>query len=296
MNAKKPDREAVAALLERIAELLEAGDSNPFRIQSYRDGARTVRQTDAPLLEMAANGDMEGLKQLPDIGEGLARVIVEYVDSGRSSLLDDLQGRVSPADLLRQVPGLGEELAQRIVSQLHIESLEELERAAHDGRLAEVPGFGPRRLQSVRASLAGMLSRPALRRGPTDGGEEQEMQVDRPSVATLLDLDAEYRRRAAAGELQRIAPRRFNPRGEAWLPIMHAEREGWKFTVLFSNTARAHELGKTDDWVVIYYQKASGEGQERQNTVVTETSGPLQGRRVVRGRAPEIRRHYSNEE
>jgi hypothetical protein len=114
-------------------------------------------------------------------------------------------------------------------------------------------------------------------------------------VAILLELDAEYRHRAGAGELQRIAPRRFNPQGEAWLPIMHATRQGWKFTVLFSNTARAHELEKTDDWVVIYYQK-TGDGDERQNTVVTETSGPLEGKRVVRGRAAETRQYYQEED
>ncbi len=55
-------------------------------------------------------------------------------------------------------------------------------------------------------------------------------------------------------------------------------------TVLFSNTARAHELGKTHDWVVIYYQK---DGPEAQCTVVTEFRGPLKGKRVIRGREHE---------
>jgi hypothetical protein len=60
-------------------------------------------------------------------------------------------------------------------------------------------------------------------------------------------------------------------------------------TVLFSNTARAHELGKTHDWVVIYYQK---DGPEAQCTVVTETRGPLKGKRVIRGRERECRQFY----
>ena len=106
-----------------------------------------------------------------------------------------------------------------------------------------------------------------------------------PDVNVLLDVDAEYRRRAADGGLRRITPRRHNPEGRAWLPILHTEREGdWHFTALFSNTARAHELKKTDDWVVIFYEK---EGHEDQCTVVTETHGPLKGRRVVRGRERE---------
>ncbi|NIW87025.1 MAG: DNA-binding protein, partial [Gammaproteobacteria bacterium] len=84
-----------------------------------------------------------------------------------------------------------------------------------------------------------------------------------------------------------IAPLRFNPTNEAWLPILHTTRDHWHFTVLFSNTARAHELDRTRDWVVIYYY--DDHHQEGQHTVVTETRGPLAGKRVVRGRESECR-------
>ncbi len=106
-----------------------------------------------------------------------------------------------------------------------------------------------------------------------------------PAVALLLDVDAEYRRRAAAGDLPRIAPRRFNPEGKAWLPILHTRRGDWHLTALFSNTARAHDLGRTRDWVVLYFY--DGEHREHQCTVVTETRGELAGMRVVRGREGE---------
>ena len=82
-----------------------------------------------------------------------------------------------------------------------------------------------------------------------------------------------------------IAPRRFNPSGAAWLPILHTERDPWRFTALYSNTARAHELGRTRDWVVIYFHQ--DDEVEGQRTVVTETLGPLAGHRVVRGREGE---------
>ena len=102
-------------------------------------------------------------------------------------------------------------------------------------------------------------------------------------------MDDEYRVKAAADELKKIAPKRFNPNNEAWLPILHTEKEGWTFTALFSNTARAHDLGKTNEWVVIFFEK---DGIEGQSTVVTETSGPLMGKRVVRGREIESMRYY----
>jgi hypothetical protein len=109
-------------------------------------------------------------------------------------------------------------------------------------------------------------------------------------VALLLEIDRDYRRRAAAGELRRIAPKRFNPEGEAWLPVLEGTRAGWDFTAIFSNTARAHELGKTDDWVVIYYTR---EGDEGQATVVTGSRRELDGKRVVRGREAESRAFYA---
>ena len=78
--------------------------------------------------------------------------------------------------------------------------------------------------------------------------------------------------------MRKIAPKRFNPKDETWLPVLHTRRGDWHFTVLYSNTQRAHELGKTHDWVVIYFHP--GSEPEAQCTVVTETHGPLEGRRL----------------
>ena len=64
----------------------------------------------------------------------------------------------------------------------------------------------------------------------------------------------------------------------------------WTFSP-YSNTARAHQLGRTHDWVVLYYY--DGDHQEGQHTVVTETHGPLEGQRVVRGRESECSGYYA---
>jgi DNA polymerase (family X) len=106
----------------------------------------------------------------------------------------------------------------------------------------------------------------------------------------MLDVDREYREKAAAGRLVKIAPRRFNPTGEAWLPVLHTERGDWRFTALFSNTARAHQLKHTRDWVVLYFHTDTQ--AEGQLTVVTETQGALSGRRVVRGCEAAYRAYY----
>jgi hypothetical protein len=109
----------------------------------------------------------------------------------------------------------------------------------------------------------------------------------------LLEADAIYRRKAEARELRQIAPRRFNPEGRAWLPILHLRRGDWHLTLLYSNSGLAHELGRVRDWVVVYYHH--GLGPEAQATVVTETRGPLHGQRVVRGREEACARHYEEQ-
>jgi putative hydrolase len=88
-----------------------------------------------------------------------------------------------------------------------------------------------------------------------------------------------------------IAPRRFNPEGKAWLPVLHTVRDAWHFTALYSNTALAHKLNRMRDWVIVYFY--DGDHVERQCTVVTETRSSLLGMRVVRGREDECRAYYA---
>lgn len=267
-------------MMDQIADLLEHQHANPFKVRAYRSGSKYVRNLKEPLAELVRSGDGQALQTMPHIGEGLARIIEEYVKTGKSGLLLRLQGEVAPEDVFGQVPGIGKELGERIARKLDVKTLEELEQAAHDGRLAAIKGFGRRRLEAIRMSLAGMLGSFARRRV----SKVEKPASGQPSAALLLAVDAEYRRKAAAGTLKKISPKRFNPKQEAWLPVLHSEKGGWSFTALFSNTARAHELGKTHDWVVVFYEKGRNEGQA---TVVTETSGPMAGKRVVRGREQE---------
>jgi hypothetical protein len=94
------------------------------------------------------------------------------------------------------------------------------------------------------------------------------------------------------GELKLIAPKRFNPKHRSWLPVLHTERGEWQFTALFSNTARAHQLGRTQDWVIVFF--STDHQSEGQCTIVTETSGPMKGQRMVRGHEAECARLEAN--
>ena len=267
----------IADKLLEMADLLEQQDANPFRVSAYRKAARTVSGHDEAIAELAEREGAEGLAELPAIGGSIARAIEEMLRSGRWLQLERVRGSLDPEKVFQGIPGIGPELARRIHEKLEIETLAALEQAAHDGRLEDVPGVGSRRCRMVSSALGQMLRRRPARR--------HERPEQEPPVEMLLEVDREYRRKADAGRLRKIAPRRFNPENRAWLPILHTQRGDWEFTALFSNTARAHDLGKTDDWVVLYFH--SDHGPEGQRTVVTETSGRLEGQRVVRGREAE---------
>jgi hypothetical protein len=162
--------------------------------------------------------------------------------------------------------------------------LGELEAAAYDGRLARVPGMGRKRIRAIQEALRGRYRRP-----PAMAAIPPHPDAGEPTVAEILDVDREYREKAATDQLRRIAPRRHNPTGEAWLPVLHTQRGERQFTALYSNTPRAHELGMTHDWVVIYRDDHDGHGQW---TVITSQFGSLRGMRIVRGREGECAAWY----
>ena len=268
-----------AQILEDCGELLRQQGANPFRAMAYGRAAETLRSLDSDVRDLLKSEGSEGLVRLPFIGTGLADAIGEIARTGRLARLDRLRGEVDPEALFQTIPGIGPALAHDIHEILHVDTLEGLEVAACDGRLREVPGVGSRRAEAIRSSLASILSRSVASRR-----KGQKL----PSVEQLLDVDREYRQKAAAGKLQKIAPKRFNPEGKAWLPILHTARSEWHFTALYSNTARSHELGRTHDWVVLYFY--NDDHEEGQATVVNETHGPLKDLRVVRGREAECRK------
>lgn len=265
----------IAGRLRDYADLLTSQGEGGFRSRAYRRAADVVAGLDRPVDEILAQEGRAGLIALPAIGVGIAGAIAEMVTTGHWSQLDRLRGELAPEALFRTIPGIGAKLANRLAEEGQLESLEDLEHAMHFGDLA-IQGVGPRRKRMIAAVLAERLGRPAFTRSGNAAP---------PPTAVLLEVDRMYRERAAKGLLRKIAPRRFNPAGEAWLPVLHASHDGWHFTALYSNSRLAHQLKKTTDWVVIHYQRDGA--PEGRVTVVTGSRGPLAGQRIVRGREDE---------
>lgn len=271
----------IASRFEEVARLLTSQGANPYRAHAYSQAAQTLRHLAKPVEGVYQDEGLEGLTNLPGIGPRLAFAVRDLILTGRLPILERLSGQTDAIMLLRTVPGIGPVAAARLHNDLAIDSLYDLEAAAHDGRLAEVAGIGKKRIAGIIDSLASRLSRVRAMQPAHDANE--------PPVSELLDVDREYRQLAAAGTLRRIAPRRFNPARIAWLPIMHTDRGPRHYTALFSNTARAHQLGKTRDWVILY---ADGGLEDRQWTVITSQRGSLRGRRIVRGREDDCEAYY----
>lgn len=202
--------------------------------------------------------------------ELLSPVDAIYEDSGREGLED--------------IPGLGQSLALSIEKFLMTGLMPTLELLRGNGlssRLMRSAG-NPRPRRVIHARHPVNIDRPVAL--PVSPGNQDE-----PSIEELLSIDAEYRKKAAAGELDRIAPRQFNPAGDKWLPVLHTRRNRWHYTAAFSNTAHAHEEGMTQDWVIIHRDASGRTGHW---TVITSMFGNLQGRRIVRGREGECLAFY----
>jgi DNA polymerase (family 10) len=145
-----PDRIAVAAALREIGELLALQGDNVFRARTYGRAARALEEYGGDFAALLA---ADRLTDLPNVGAGVERVIVELARSGTSTLLQRLRGEFPPAvvDLARAVT-LPQ--ARRLHAQLGLDSLEALRQAAAAGRLAQLKGFGPATVRRILARIA----------------------------------------------------------------------------------------------------------------------------------------------
>jgi DNA polymerase/3'-5' exonuclease PolX len=122
-----------------MADILELQNEDGFRVAAYRRAARTLTELDRPVDDIVRSRGLEGLMELPSIGAA----ILEIVQTGSWSQLDRLCGTLEPEKLFRTVPGIGPALAAEIHDELHIDTLEQLEQAAYDGRLDASPALAP---------------------------------------------------------------------------------------------------------------------------------------------------------
>jgi len=148
----------IAEIFAKVADLLEIQGANPFRVRAYRTAARTVESQTKGVAEMVERG--EDLTALPGIGEDLAAKLREIVATGRLALLEQLEQQ-TPGELsaLMSLPGLGPKRVMALYRELGVSTIAELQKAAADGKLRGIPGFGEKTelavLEATRKKAAG---------------------------------------------------------------------------------------------------------------------------------------------
>ena len=195
--------EDIAAVFDEIADLLEIEGDNPFRIRAYRNGARTLRELGEDIRALVERG--EKITGFPGIGKNLAEKIHEILDTGQCAALQKLRKQL-PADLteLLKLPGLGPKRVHALYHELDIHTLEQLERAARDGLIQHLPGFGAKTelhlLETVQAhadtarrfklAVVGRYAEPLL-----------EYLEGAPAVKTVAVAGSYRRARETVGDL-----------------------------------------------------------------------------------------------
>jgi DNA polymerase (family 10) len=139
----------IADIFDELANLLDIEDANTFRVRAYRNAARTVREYPRSMADMLRAE--QDLTELPGIGDDLAEKIAAIVEQGRLPLLDEVRTRVPPElSKLMDIEGLGPARVKTLYHALAIDSVEDLKRAAANGEIRKIKGFGPKTEQLIR--------------------------------------------------------------------------------------------------------------------------------------------------
>ncbi|HXX13109.1 MAG TPA: helix-hairpin-helix domain-containing protein, partial [Burkholderiales bacterium] len=138
----------IEAIFDEIADLLDIQGANPFRVRAYRNAARTIGDLGTDIKTLMDQGT--ALTEIPGIGADLAKKIEEIISTGKSEFLERLHKQLPPAitDLLK-IPGLGPKRVRVLWRDLKIQTLEQLLKAAREGRIQELPGFGEKTEEKI---------------------------------------------------------------------------------------------------------------------------------------------------
>ena len=139
----------IAEHFQELADLLEFGGTNPFRIRAYRNSVRVIGDYPESLAELAKNESFD-LTDIPGIGDAVAKKIKVLVDTGELPQLQELKAKIpeSVLDLLR-VPGMGPKKAAVLYNELDVQSLEDLAEACRNDKVKNLKGFGAKTQQAI---------------------------------------------------------------------------------------------------------------------------------------------------
>jgi DNA polymerase (family 10) len=153
------DNQEIAAAFRRLADLMELGEDNPFKIRAYRTAAETIEDTTTPLDEMISEGGVARLRELPGVGEAISRKIVELLATGSFKAYEEIKAKIPETTLdLLKVEGVGLKTLQLLYQRFQITNLDDFAKFVEGGGLASVPHLGEKTQARIRESLKELLN------------------------------------------------------------------------------------------------------------------------------------------
>ncbi|OCA92967.1 DNA polymerase/3'-5' exonuclease PolX [Pseudobacillus wudalianchiensis] len=149
------NKKDIIRLLEKIAIYMELKGENPFKVSAFRKAAAALETDERSLTEI------EDMTKIPGIGKGTGAVIEEYLETGESTVLKELQDEV-PSGLvpLLQLPGLGGKKIAKLYKELNVKSMADLQEACEQKKVQELPGFGAKTEEKILAAIQEAGKRP----------------------------------------------------------------------------------------------------------------------------------------
>ena len=148
---EKVKNKELADLFDKMADILEFKDENPFKINAYRKASRILGDLTQDIEEIAGRGE---LKDIPGIGEGMAKKIEEYLKTGKVSKFEEVKKGVSDELIaMMDIPGMGPKTLALLHKERKIENLSQLEKAVEDGSLIGLPGMGEKKVENIRRGI-----------------------------------------------------------------------------------------------------------------------------------------------
>src|SRR3954465_6561898 len=246
------DKKAVAQVLEQIAAFLELKSENPFRIRAFRTAARAITGFTGDLRQSLEDGSLASAK---GVGPATLNIVAELVKTGRASMLEELREQI-PSGLVEmlEISGLGVAKIRQIHEGLGIDSLPELEAAAHDGRLAKLPRFGQRTSENILKGIAFLRHTSAYRLSHHAGDEAEGLRaaLERlPGVTSAITAGDVRRRSEIVRDLIFVLVTESSPaelfRRLSQLPGVHefAGQDERRLTLRFPGGATAQIVATT---------------------------------------------------
>jgi DNA polymerase (family X) len=139
----------IAKILREIAEYLEMQDI-PFKPRAYEKVAEVIDGLEEEVADIYTRGGAKALEEIPGVGKGIAERIEELLKTSRMKYYEELKKK-TPVDLssLSAIEGLGPKSIKKLYQKLHVRSLSDLEKVAHDGKIAELEGFGEKSEEKI---------------------------------------------------------------------------------------------------------------------------------------------------